>query len=148
MAVVPLCLPPINPRMLAPSRAQAYERLGDWASAAADYQAALSLRPNDVQPFWIRLALVLFQQGREVDAVTIARRVRSKFPGEAEVAVALCCMLVEARQFAEASKLWFDQPLIQRQRYSDPEFLSKGVRWPPRAVAVAGGLGKLFEESE
>jgi len=127
------------------SRAQAYERLEDWASAAADYQAALSLRPNDIQPWWVRFALVLFQLGRDVDAATLARRVRSKFSGEAEAGIALTCMLVEERQLGEASKLWFDQPLIQRQRYSDPGFLRNTVKWPPRAVSVATGLDKLFQ---
>ena len=153
------------------NRGQAYERLGDYNRAVGDYASAVALAPRDLAPFWLRYATCLFEARRDAEAVALARRLRSKFTGEAEVAVALAAMLlasgggaigggeggsassvgggavggaVGGTGFQEAAEIYRTLPPIQRQRYASEEFLTGTIRWPPRLVRAALDLSTLF----
>lgn len=43
------------------------------------------MQPGNVQPWWIRYGLVLFQEGRDFDSLAVLRRLQSKFEGVGEV---------------------------------------------------------------
>lgn len=45
------------------------------------------MQPGNVQPWWIRYSLVLFQEGRDFDSLACLRRLQSKFEGVGEVRV-------------------------------------------------------------
>lgn len=122
----------------------------------ADYGSAIALKPNDVAPFWLRYAACLFEAQRDGDAISLARRVKSKFPGEAEVSVVLAGILSQAGTAAaagsekqqpagltEATNLYRSLPPVQRGKYSNPVFLRDTVRWPPRLRAAVMALSKI-----
>jgi len=50
---------------------------------------AINVQPGNVQPWWIRYALVLFQEGRDFDSLAFLKRVQAKFEGVGEVCVCL-----------------------------------------------------------
>ena len=52
---------------------------------------AINVQPGNVQPWWIRYALVLFQEGRDFDSLAFLRRVQAKFEGVGEVGVFCRC---------------------------------------------------------
>jgi len=123
----------------------------------ADYGSAIALKPNDVAPFWLRYAACLFEAQRDGEAIALARRVKSKFPGEAEVSVVLAGILSQAGTSAaaagserqqpagltEATNLYRSLPPVQREKYSNPVFLRDTVRWPPRLTAAVIALSKI-----
>lgn len=59
------------------NRAAVYEALGNWESAFRDYQGAL--KSNSVKPFWLRYALVLFQEGDSSESIAVLKRVSNLF---------------------------------------------------------------------
>lgn len=46
---------------------------------------AINVQPGNVQPWWIRYSLVLFEEGRDFDSLAFLRRVQAKFEGVGEV---------------------------------------------------------------
>lgn len=55
---------------------------------------AINVQPGNVQPWWIRYSLVLFQEGKDFDSLACLRRLQSKFEGVAEVrACVTVCLL-------------------------------------------------------
>ena len=46
---------------------------------------AVNTQPGNVQPWWIRYSLVLFEEGRDFDSLAFLRRLQSKFEGTGEV---------------------------------------------------------------
>jgi len=113
-----------------------------------------------VAPFWLRYAACLFEAQRDGEAIALARRVKSKFPGEAEVSVVLAGILSQAgipssggaangseKQqpvgLTEATNLYRSLPPVQREKYSNPVFLRDTVRWPPRLTAAVIALSKI-----
>ena len=104
-----------------------------YNQALADYASAVGLKDKEVAPFWLRYAGVLFEAGRDSEALAVARRVKAKFSGEAEVNIALAALLAGAASAgagtvatgssaaggpaAEAATLYQALPPIQRKRY-------------------------------
>lgn len=122
---------------IATVRAQAYERLGLWQQAADDYSAAVTMDSKTVQPFWLRYAAVLFQLGRDNEAISLARRVTIRFAGATEPTAALVGMLSASGDSAEASRLWTVEFTIQqRQVYTQRTYLEEKIRWPPRLISA------------
>jgi tetratricopeptide (TPR) repeat protein len=132
--------------LIAQNRAQAYERLGKYNLALGDYSNAVALRSRDVQPFWLRYAAVLYQNERDASALEVLRRVKSSFSGEAEVNAALAAVLAGMGNQEAALEAYRSLPALQRQKYADPEFLQKVVRWPPRLQEAALTLRKMDAE--
>lgn len=59
---------------------------------------AINVQPGNVQPWWIRYGLVLFQEGRDFDSVACLQRLQSKFEDVGEV-----CMCVPPKHDAKLS---------------------------------------------
>ena len=74
-------------------RANTLHAMGRWAEATVDHAAAVANSANDVQPFWLRYALELYDLGERADAIGFCRRVKAKFDLEPEVTAALAAML-------------------------------------------------------
>ena len=74
-------------------RANTLHAMGRWAEATVDHAAAVANSANDVQPFWLRYALELYELGERADAIGFCRRVKAKFDLEPEVTAALAAML-------------------------------------------------------
>jgi hypothetical protein len=99
----------------------------------------------------------LFEARRDSEAVAVARRVKAKFPGEAEVSVVLAALLSQAGAsgsrsanndgrpagIVEAVNLYRGLPPVQREKYGNPAFLRDGVHWPPRLTSAGLALAEI-----
>ena len=110
------------------NRAAAYEALGKWESAIRDYQGAL--KGNDVKPFWLRYALVLFQKGKSSESIAVLKRVSNAFKVD-DVKAALAVVYFENGNLATAETLWSD---MERPRLFESRQFLLSRKWPPRAV--------------
>merc|ERR1719310_1950741 len=120
------------------ARAQALHALERWPAAAADFGAVVSKAPNDVQPFWLRYGLELFQLGQPQEALGIVRRVAAKFDIEPECQLALYTITTAVngeRGAAEALRLWNVAPSTVKERTVAIDFADRG--WPPAAANAA-----------
>lgn len=111
------------------NRAVVYEALGKYDNAIHDYQQALS--SNDVQPFWIRYALALFQKGKSYEALSILKRAVARF-NVSDVHAALAVIYFDRGEVAQAETEWsaVDRPKLFQSR----AFLEQERKWPPKAV--------------
>eukprot|EP00904_Undaria_pinnatifida_P013712 jgi/Undpi1/9471/HiC_scaffold_27.g11928.m1 len=114
------------------NRAQAFERRGDWSKALVDYEGAIGVQPGNVQPWWIRYSLVLFQEGRDFDSLACLRRIQSKFEGVAEVQAALTAVQFGRGEVKEAEKAWRGINVVDQQTYLKESYLKDQLKWPPR----------------
>lgn len=121
------------------NRAAVYEVLGKWDNAIRDYQKAL--RSNDVQPFWIRYALALFQRNKSIEALAILKRVAARFPQVNDVHVAMALVYYDRNEFAAAETEWsaVDRPKL----FENERFLRDERKWPPRAVETLSNFRQL-----
>lgn len=110
------------------NRAVAYEALGKWESAIRDYQGAL--KGNDVKPFWLRYALVLFQKGKSAESIAVLKRVSNSFNVD-DIKAALAVVYFENGNLATAETLWSD---MERPRLFESRRFLLSRKWPPRAV--------------
>jgi tetratricopeptide (TPR) repeat protein len=60
--------------------ARAKEVNGLYSQADRDYNVAISMTANEVNPFWLRSALVKFQLGDIQGGFDILKRVENRFP--------------------------------------------------------------------
>lgn len=111
------------------NRAGVWEMMGKWDNAIRDYQAAL--KSNDVQPFWERYGLVLFQRSKSYEALSILKRVAGRFD-VSDVHAAMAVIHFDRGEIAEAETQWsqVDRPKLFESR----KFLVGERKWPPRAV--------------
>ncbi|KAI0564433.1 TPR repeat containing protein [Gracilaria domingensis] len=121
------------------NRASVYEVLGKWDNAIRDYQKAL--KSNDVQPFWIRYALVLFQRNKSFEALAILKRVVAKFPDVSDVHAALALIYYDRGDIAAAETEWsaVDRPRL----FESQSFLAEERKWPPRAIKTLDNFRHL-----
>lgn len=110
------------------NRAAVYEALGKWESAIRDYQGAL--KSNDVKPFWLRYALVLFQEGKLSESIAVLKRVSNSFNVD-DVKAALAVVYFENGNLGSAETLWSD---MERPRLFESRQFLLSRKWPPRAV--------------
>lgn len=122
------------------NRAAVYETLGKYDAAIRDYQAALT--SNDVQPFWNRYGLALFQRGKSYEALSILRRVAARF-NVADVHASMAIVHFDRGEVADAETEWskVDRPKL----YETRSFLEKDRHWPPKAVEAMERFRKLKE---
>lgn len=119
-------------------RGSALHALGRWEAAAADYGAVVNKEPGDVQPYWLRYGLELFELGRTQEALGIVRRVAAKFSVEPECQLALYTATSAAggeRGAAEALRLWSVTPKDVREAASTFDYAKR--QWPPSATDAA-----------
>ncbi|CAM9263683.1 unnamed protein product [Scytosiphon promiscuus] len=116
------------------NRAQAFERRGEWAKALADYEGAINVQPGNVQPWWIRYSLVLFQEGRDFDSLVFLKRVQAKFEGVGEVQAAMTAIEFGRGNMKEAERAWRGINVVDQQMYLKDAYLKDKLKWPPRMV--------------
>jgi len=119
-------------------RGSVLHSLGRYADAAADYGAVLDKAPTDVQPFWLRYALELWQIDRRAEALGLVRRVANKFDLEPECAVAVSSLLYSDGTTVdreEALRRWNLLPDPVRRKALDFDIGAR--QWPPAAADAA-----------
>lgn len=122
------------------NRAGVWESMGKWDNAIRDYQAAL--QSNDVQPFWERYGLVLFQRNKSYEALSILKRVATKFD-VSDVHAAMAIIYFDRGEIAEAETQW---SLVDRPKlFESKKFLVGERKWPPRAVEAMENFRKVKE---
>lgn len=119
------------------NRAAVYEALGKWESAVRDYQNAL--KGNDVKPFWLRYALVLFQKGKSTEAIGILKRVLNRFKVD-DVRAAMAAIFYEDGDLAGAETMWNE---MERPRQFESRAFLESRKWPPRAVSAMDNFRSL-----
>ncbi|CAM9409695.1 unnamed protein product, partial [Choristocarpus tenellus] len=93
---------------------------------------AVSQKPGDVQPWWIRYALVMFQEERTFDSLAYLRRLQSKFGEENEVKAALTAVYFGKGELGPAKDTWLSIPSEARKAYESETYLKGQLKWPPR----------------
>ncbi|CAN0076404.1 unnamed protein product [Ascophyllum nodosum] len=116
------------------NRAQAYERKGDWRAALRDYEGAVNTQPGNVQPWWIRYSLVLFEEGRDFDSLAFLRRLQSKFEGTGEVQAAVTAVEFARGDFGAAERAWRGINMVDQRMYRTKSYLQDQLKWPPRII--------------
>lgn len=120
------------------NRAGVWEMMGKWDNAIRDYQTALN--SNDVQPFWNRYALVLFQRGKGDEALAILKRVAARFNAP-DVHAAMAIVYYDRGDIASAETQW---TMVDRPRlFESRDFLEETRKWPPRALNVMDNFRTL-----
>jgi tetratricopeptide (TPR) repeat protein len=119
-------------------RGSALHSMGRYREASRDYGEVLTKNPNDVQPFWLRYALELYEDGEKNEAFGIARRLAGKYDIEPETNLAVCTLLwrdgtESARQ--EALLRYSRQPVVTKERMTKVDF--ERQEWPPASRAAA-----------
>lgn len=87
------------------NRASVYERMEKWDLALRDYQRAIEANASNVQPWWIRYAMVLYERDRSVESLGILRRVAARFEAS-DVHAAMAGILFSRGDLAEAEGQW------------------------------------------
>lgn len=120
-------------------RGSVMHALGQWSAAVNDYGAALAKAPTDIQPFWLRYSLELYQfSERRPEALGVVRRVAAKFDIEPETQLAACSLLWadgSSVEREEALRRWNYAPLTTRRSMAQLDVTAK--QWPPAAIAAA-----------
>jgi tetratricopeptide (TPR) repeat protein len=119
--------------------ARAYEYNGNYAKADYDYTLAISMsNSNEVNPFWIRSAMVKFQLGSIQSGLDLLKRVLNRFPDAPEVKAAYAVFLLERNpnheMTIEVQQTFLDIPTRQRLKFRDPEYVTKTICWPPAMI--------------
>jgi len=122
-------------------RASAYHALGRYGEAAADYAAVVAKAPTDIQPFWLRYSLELFEVGQRQEALGVVRRLAGKFDIEPESNLAACSLLWQGGSELdrdEALRRWNLAPVVTRRSMVAIDTADK--RWPPAAIKAAAAF--------
>lgn len=120
--------------------ARAKELNGMYSSADRDYATAISMTSNEVNPFWLRAALVKYQLGDVKGAYDIFQRVENRFPEAPEVRAAYAVLLAARGDQIAGQRKFLEIPDRQRLKYSDETYVQKVIAWPP---AMREGLYKI-----
>ena len=120
--------------------ARARELNGRYAQADRDYTLAISMTANEVNPFWLRSALVKFQLGDVKDGFDLFQRVENRFPEAPEVRAAYACFLLQKGDQIAAQRKYLEIPDRQRLRYVDNDYLTKVIAWPPTMVEAVSKI--------
>lgn len=120
--------------------ARAKELNGMYSSADRDYTVSISMTANEVNPFWLRSAMVKLQLGDVKGGLDLLKRVENRFPDAPEVKAASATFLAQQGQQIEAQRKYLEIPNRQRLRYVDDDYLQKVIAWPP---AMIDGVTKI-----
>lgn len=117
--------------------ARAQELNGLYAASDANYDLAISMTANEVNPYWLRSALVKYQLGDERGGYDLLQRVSNRFPEAPEVRAALSVFLWQVKgDPAAAQQKFLEIPDRARLKYSDKQYLTQTVAWPPAMIAT------------
>lgn len=120
--------------------ARAKEINGLYSQADRDYGLAISMTANEVNPFWLRSSIVKLQLGDIQGGFDLMKRVENRFPEAPEVRAAYAVFLSARGDQVAAQRKFLEIPDRQRLKYSDQNFLTSTISWPP---AMIDGVKKL-----
>jgi len=137
--------------VIAQNLARAKEINGLYGQADKDYTMAISMTANEVNPFWLRSAMVKLQLGDLKGGKDLLARVENRFPDAPEVkaASATFLLLLQQQQKDNASdnedaarRKFLEIPNKQRLRFSDNDYLKQVISWPPAMIDGVTTLAK------
>lgn len=108
----------------------AHAGLQNWDTAADAYKKAASLS-SGFSFASANYAVVLFQQGKEEEAIRQCRKILLKYPSLTDARAALAVALWLRGDRSESEAQWFR---VDDPRYSDVQWLKEKRRWPPKLV--------------
>ncbi|CAB9513708.1 expressed unknown protein [Seminavis robusta] len=114
--------------------ARAREVNGYYSQSDRDYNLAISMTANEVNPFWLRSALVKLQLGDVQGGFDLLKRVDNRFPEAPEVRAAYATFLAAKGDQIAAQRKYLEIPDRQREKFTQKEYLTKVVTWPPAAI--------------
>lgn len=120
--------------------ARAKELNGMYRQADNDYNMAISMTSNEVNPFWLRSALVKFELGDVKGGFDLLKRVENRFPEAPEVRAAYATFLAATGDQIAAQRKYLEIPDRARLKYVDQNYLKNVVSWPP---AMIEGIAKV-----
>jgi len=122
--------------------ARAEELTGQYAAADRDYTLAITMTSNQVNPFWLRSALVKFQLGDVQAGLDLLKRVEVRFPEAPEVRAARATFSQAKGDATAAQQTFLEIPDQQRRKFSDPAYLTRTIAWPPAMIDVLSKVTK------
>ena len=114
--------------------ARARELNGLYAQADRDYNLAISMTANEVNPFWLRSAMVKFQLGDVKGGMDLLKRVDNRFPEAPEVRAAYAAFLAAQGDQIAAQRKYLEIPDRARLKYVDNDYLTNTIFWPPAMI--------------
>jgi tetratricopeptide (TPR) repeat protein len=114
--------------------ARAREFNGKYSQADRDYNLAISMTANEVNPFWLRSAMVKFQLGDVKGGYDLLKRVENRFPEAPEVRAAYAVFLAAQGEQIAAQRKLLEIPDRARLRFTDKQYLTKVISWPPAMI--------------
>merc|ERR1712232_832779 len=95
---------------------------------------------NEVNPFWLRSALVKLQLGDVQGGFDLLKRVDNRFPEAPEVRAAYATFLAARGDEVAARQKYLEIPDRQREKFTQSDYLRQVIAWPP---AVIDTIGKI-----
>ncbi len=119
--------------------ARAYEYSGQYQAADYEYTLAISMsNSNEVNPFWLRSAMVKYQLGSIQSGFDLLKRVSNRFPDAPEVRAAYAVFLLERNpdraMTMEVQQTFLDIPIRQRLKFGNRDYMTKTICWPPAMI--------------
>lgn len=115
-------------------RGIAQSKLRKWDLALSDYQKAVELDPNS-QLALTNQSLVLFELGKNEEALKSLQEIVRKYPMLSDARAALTALLWYSGYQGEAESNWVSAVGLD-QRYGDPNWVANTKNWPPKIVAA------------
>jgi tetratricopeptide (TPR) repeat protein len=116
--------------------ARAEEINGLYGQSDRDYSAAISMTANEVNPFWLRSAMVKLQLGDLQGGWDLVKRVQIRFPEAPEVRAAYAVFLAAKGDQVAGQQKFLEIPDRQRAKYVDRDYLTKAISWPPAMIEI------------
>ena len=132
--------------VIAQNLARARELNGMYASADREYTMAISMTSNEVNPFWLRSALVKLQLGDVKGGFDLFKRIAVRFPDAPEVKAAYAVFLAETGEQIAAQQKYLEMPDIQRLKFVNDDYLRKTIAWPPAAIEALAKVTSVVEK--
>jgi len=126
--------------------ARAKELNGMYAASDKDYNLAISMTSAEVNPFWLRSALVKYQLGDIKGGFDLMKRVENRFPEAPEVKVAYAIFMAANGDEKGALRKYLELPDRQRLRYIDESYLRDKIAWPPAVIDDLAKLTSIVEK--
>jgi tetratricopeptide (TPR) repeat protein len=128
--------------------ARAKELNGLYSQADRDYNLAISMTANEVNPFWLRSSLVKFQLGSTKEGLDLLKRVENRFPEAPEVRAAYATFLAAGGDQIAAQRKFLEIPDRQRLKYLDNDYMTKVISWPPAMIDGVRQIAKAVGDDK
>lgn len=129
--------------------ARAEELNGYYQQSDRDYTVAISMTAGEVNPFWLRSALVKYQIGDYQAGFDLLKRVENRFPEAPEVRAAYAVFLYTMKNDPIAAQRKFlEIPDRQRLKYVDTTYLTKVISWPPKMLETLAIITKAVGDTK